>query len=216
MQLLKRDLWVPGDLKDRLAKYDPKTDLGRIIKDCFQYLPRYLAAELLERICSVVVMESELHVVVFRAPGSPLRRGRSLVEDYGRVSRKLVTTVGVNAIVDAWQNIVELEIYNYHGVGTGSTAEAVGDTALVTELTTQLNPDNVRATGALSEFAANVIQSLGTNLVDGTVTIQEHGLFSSATVAAGVLFDRSLTGGQALSSGDSIQTTYRGTFTSGG
>ena len=44
------------------------------------------------------------------------------------------TTVGAEYVVDAHQNIVELEIMNFHGIGTGSTAEAAADTDLVTDL----------------------------------------------------------------------------------
>jgi hypothetical protein len=128
-----------------------------------------------------------------------------------------VTTAGVGFIVDAFQNILELEIMKYHGIGTGGTAEAVGDTALVTELSTGYNPDNTRATGSLTEGAgANVFRTVGTNTVDSSPAITEHGIFSQAATGGGTLLDRSLFSAVNLVSGDSLQSTYDLTFTSGG
>lgn len=139
------------------------------------------------------------------------------VLDYGIVSTRVITTVGAGFIVDAFQNIVEVENMKFHGIGTNAAAEAAGDTALGAELTTQLNPDNTRATGTTTEGASgNIYRTVGTNVVDAGVTITEHGIFSSATVAAGVLLDRSVFGGIAMVSTDSLQTTYELTVATGG
>lgn len=135
--------------------------------------------------------------------------------DYGIVSTRVVTTVGVGFIVDAFQNIVELESMRYHGIGTTNTAEAVGDTALAAELSTVYNPDNTRATGTLGESSANVYRTVGTNVVDGSATIVEHGIFSQAATGGGVLLDRSIFGGIALVNGNSLQSTYDFTITAG-
>ena len=135
---------------------------------------------------------------------------------YGVASFRVVTTAGVNFIVDAFQDSVEMEIMRYHGIGSDNTAEAVGDTALNTEFTTELNPNSTRATGSLTEGgSANVYRTVGTNTVDSGVTVEEHGILSQAATGGGTLFDRSLTGSIALSNGDSIQSTYDGTFTAG-
>lgn len=204
-----RRAWVPEDLAHRLRQYKPRTELGRIIRDCFGHLPPEMAGELLEAITRVVVIESSLTVKVIRADGS--------VEDWGVVSNKVITDAGVGYLVDSWQNTLELEETRYHGAGSGTTAEAAGDTDLVTPFTTQINPDNTRATGTLTEGAsANIFQTVGTLTYDASVTQEEHGLFSNATVGSGVLWDRSLTGGQALNSGDSSQFTYDMTASSGG
>ncbi|MGE3176768.1 MAG: hypothetical protein AB7O32_04825, partial [Vicinamibacterales bacterium] len=96
-------------------------------------------------------------------------------------------------------------------------AEAVGDTALVTESTTILNPDSTRATGTLAEGAsANIFRSVGTVTFDGSGAITEHGLFSQAATGGGVLFDRSVFAAINVASGDSIQFTYDATLTAGG
>ncbi len=136
--------------------------------------------------------------------------------DMGLASLRVVTDNGVGFIVDAFQNLVELENMKYHGIGTGGTAEAAGNSALVTELTTQLNPDNTRATGTTTEAASNIYQTVATNTVDATVALTEHGIFSQAATGGGVLLDRSLFSAVNLVSGDSIQTDYRLTIASGG
>lgn len=137
--------------------------------------------------------------------------------DYGVLSRRVITTAGVGALVDAWQNLIELEILKYHGVGTGTTAEASGDTALVTESTTILNPDSTRATGSLTEGAsANIFRTVGTVSFDGAGAITEHGIFSQAATGGGTLWDRSVFSAINVVSGDSIQFTYDMTASAGG
>jgi hypothetical protein len=139
------------------------------------------------------------------------------VEPLGCVGRKVVTDTGVGFIVDAFQNLVELENLKFHGIGTGSTAEAAGDTALVTELTTEYT-GNVRATGTTTEQAANIYKTVATNTLDGTpgAALREHGIFDQAATGGGVLLDRTVYAAITLSSGDGLQTDYRLTLTSGG
>lgn len=137
------------------------------------------------------------------------------VHDLGLASLRVVTNNGVGYIVDAFQNLVELENMKYHGIGTGGTAEAASDAALVAEVTTGLNPDNTRATGTTTEAASNIYQTVATNNVDATVALTEHGIFSQAATGGGVLLDRSLYSAVNLVSGDSIQTDYRLTVVAG-
>jgi hypothetical protein len=148
---------------------------------------------------AMLCARSELRAIVTRANGE--------VEDLGVLSRRVITTAGVNFIVDAHQNLVELELMNFHAMGTGSVAEAVGDTALGTEVET-------RTTGTQSEPAANQYRTVGTITATATRAITEHGIFSASTV--GVLFDRSVFTVINLANGDSIQFTYTCTYTSGG
>lgn len=133
----------------------------------------------------------------------------------GLAGTKVVTDVGVAYIVDAFQNSVELENMKYAGLGTGTTAEAAADTALVTELTTEYT-GNVRATGTTTEGAtANIYRTVATNTLDGTpgAALREHGVFSASTV--GVLLDRTVYSAITLSSGDGLQSTYDLTLTAG-
>lgn len=137
--------------------------------------------------------------------------------DFGLASLRVVTTAGVNYLVDSFQNAVEPEAMKYHGTGTGVGVEAIADTALGAECTTALNPDNTRATGTTAEGAtANIYRTVGTNTYDAAAAITEHGIFSQAATGGGVLLDRSLFAAINVASGDSLQSTYDLTFTAGG
>jgi hypothetical protein len=144
-----------------------------------------------------------------------VKKANGISYDYGLVSCRMVTNVGVGFIVDAFQNIVELETMKYHGIGTGTNAEAQGDTALQTELSTQYNPNSTRATGTQTENGSNVYRSVGTNAVDASVAITEHGMFSDPTPGSGVLLDRSVFAAINLVSGNSLQSTWDMTLTAG-
>jgi hypothetical protein len=207
LQVITKDRWVPDAVRD----FRPKTDLGRYVKNCLVHLPGEMAAELIERITRTVVIESALFV-------AHLRDGLML-RDYGLVSQKVVTTAGAAFIAArmAGTSASNIANFNFHGIGTGGTAESSGDTALVTELTTQYNPDNTRATGTQSTpGSTNIYQTVGTNTVDSGVAITEHGIFSQAATGGGTLLDRSLFSVVNLANGDSLQTTYQFTITAGG
>lgn len=129
-------------------------------------------------------------------------------EDRGLISTKVVTTAGVGFIVDAFQNSVELETMKYHGVGTGNTAEASSDTALVTEVET-------RGTGTTTEGAsANIYRTVGTVSFANARAVVEHGIFSASS--GGVLLDRSVFSVINVGVGDAIEFTYELTLPAGG
>jgi hypothetical protein len=192
-EIMLRDRWVPEPIQLGLRTWSPKTDLGLAIRQSLTYLPADLAGEIIERMSSIVVMESSLSAIHWRYDAA---RGVQVPDDYGEISRHVITDTGVAFLVDAWQNILELEIMKYHGAGTGTTAEAVGNTALVTESTTALNPDSTRATGSLTEGATgNIFRTVGTLTFDATAAITEHGLFSQAATGGGTMWDRSMFSG---------------------
>jgi len=132
-----------------------------------------------------------------------------------RYMPNIVTTVGKGFLVDSWQNQVELETMKFHAVGTGSTGALVGDTALQTEVTTQLNPAGQRATGSLAEGAtSNIFRSIGTSIFGSAPPsgIVEWGLFNVVN-GAGVMWSRiAPMGAIAVVGGDSIQWTYECTI----
>ena len=215
LQIVSRDAWMPPELRHMLDHWSPQTHLGRFVRECvLAHLPPEVAAELIQRFASVVVAESQLHLVRHRWDE---RTGLRVDDVFGIVSRKVVTDVGVAFIVDAWQNIVELEIQKYHGLGTGTNAEAAGDTTLQTELTTEY-VGNTRATGTTTEGATgNIFRTVATITLDsGTPAVTEHGVFSAAS--SGTLFDRSKFSAINLvgANSDAITATYDATFTSGG
>jgi len=131
--------------------------------------------------------ESKLHIRLFWAALKAFAGVNDNITPVGRLDS------GVAYIVDAFQNTVELENMKYHGSGTGTTAEAQTQTALVTEVET-------RATGTTEEGAsANIYKTVGTVSYTGANAITEHGVFSAINVG----------------NGDSIQFTYELTFPAG-
>ena len=128
-------------------------------------------------------------------------------EELGLICTKVVTDAGVAYIVDSFQNLVELENMRYHASGTGVTAEAASQTALVTEVAT-------RQSGTLTEGAsANIFRTVGTITYAGAFAITEHGIFSAAS--AGTLLDRSVFAAINVVASDAIQFTYELTMPSG-
>lgn len=208
---INRTLSLSGTLHARHRRCAKAPLSWRVRNFLAHRVPDYprLGAAILARALGVPVAISVLRAKVRTASGEWI--------DYGILSTRVVTTAGVNFLVDAWQNLVELENMKYHGVGTGTTAEAAADTALVTESTTVLNPDSTRATGSTVEGAsANIFRSVGTVTFDGSAAITEHGLFSQAATGGGTLWDRSVFSAINVVSSDSIQFTYEVTFSAGG
>jgi hypothetical protein len=127
--------------------------------------------------------------------------------DLGVLCRRVITDTGVQFLAGCFTNSNEAEVLNYHGSGTGGTAEAASQTALVTEVET-------RATGTQSNPTSNQYRSVGTASYTATRSITEHGLFSASTT--GTMFDRSLFTSIGVSNGDSIQFTHTTSLPSGG
>lgn len=134
----------------------------------------------------------------------------------GLASLRVITTAGVNYLAACFDNTNEPELFKFHGFGTGTTAEAIGDTALVTELTTEYAVDSTRPTGSQAH-STNTYTTIATLSPDsgGTLAITEHGIFSAN--AAGTLLDRSKFSAVNLAAGsDSLQATYVLTLAAGG
>lgn len=138
--------------------------------------------------------------------------------DLGLVSCRVVTDAGVAFLVDALQGLVEPEAMRYHGLGTGTTAEAVTQTTLVTELTTAYSTASTRPTGTLGEKTGDskTFETTATITVSAAVAATEHGIFSQAAVPGGTLLDRSVFAVVNLGTGESLQATYQLTLPSGG
>ena len=211
-----RDGWVPEPPRDRMRAWTPKTAISwavvNFMRDLHRNgtpLPADGVRDILEALWRSVIIESELALVVIRGD-----TGR--IEDYGVVGNRVVTTAGVNYIAaDFNDGASDISAFDFHGLGTGTTAEAVGDTALVTELTTEYT-GNVRATGTPSNPSANIYRTVGTNTLDsGTPAVTEHGVFSASS--AGTLLDRTVFSAINLvgANGDSLQSTYSLTLTAG-
>lgn len=204
---------ISGAIKTRLMRC-PKAPLSWRLKNMLRwnFIKGYLAiqaAKFFSALTEIPTITSELQIRVRKASGEWI--------DYGVVCYRVVTDAGVAFLVDDWDgSVTDISNMNYHGVGTGTTAEAAGDTALVTESTTALNPDNTRATGTRTQPAANQLRSVGTLTFDASAAITEHGILSQAATGGGVLWDRSVFSAINVASGDSIQATYTCTINSGG
>lgn len=128
-------------------------------------------------------------------------------EDLGLISTKVVTDAGVNAIVQGFLAAFTIANFNFHASGTGTTAEAASQTALVTEVAT-------RSSGAQTVGASNnIYRTVATITYGASLAITEHGIFSASSV--GTLLDRSVFAAINVISGDSIQFTYELTLPSG-
>lgn len=199
-----RDL---GELRYR------KAPLGWRVRNFFtnrlREVPSLAVSRLLGRVTGLVRIESRLSLRLVSADGR--------ITDFGTVSRRVVTTVGAGFIVDAFQNLVELENMKYHGFGTGTNAESSGDTALQTELTTEYATNNTRPTGTTTEGAsANIYRTVATLSPDANVAITEHGVFDQAANSGGTLLDRSkFSVINLVGSVDSLQATYELTIVAG-
>lgn len=136
-----------------------------------------------------------------------IRRADGTVVDLGTLGRHLVTTAGKQFLASAFDNTVEPEILKYHGFGTGTTAAAIGDTALQTELTTEYATNSTRPTGSQAHSGATYT-TVGTLAPDaaGPTAITEWGLFSAD--ASGTLWDRQVFSAVNLTSADTLAVTY--------
>lgn len=213
--ILIRDSWLHGEAERIVRDFRPRSDFGKFVASLSHLLPAHQWAELVERVSRIVVIESQLELIHHRWDDL---HGGFVLDDYGIVGRKSVTDAGVAAIVDAFDAGVgfTLNTFNYHALGTGTTAESAAQTALVTELTTEYT-GNTRTAGTQSQPSANIYKSQATSTLDsGTPVLREHGLMSAASV--GTLFDRTLFAAVTVDGtiGESITTPYSATFTSGG
>lgn len=229
------------DLRERLAAFSPRTNLGRLIREIAAYAPAGrldVVEELLDEYASHVYMLDTLGMKVLRAQGfgdphclhshvydTPttarciLCGERYRVENLGIVSQKVVTDLGVKNIVDVWNSGgTALNLTKYTSLGTGTNAEAAGDTGLQTELTTEYTVNSTRPTGVISQPSNNIARVVGTITLDsGTPAVTECGLHWAAS-GASTLFDRFKFSAINLvgANGDGIQATISITFTSGG
>ena len=144
----------------------------------------------------LAIGKAELSAVVYRADGR--------VEKLGTISKKKVTGAFVTDIVaNMVTDTTVFGDYKYHDCGTGTTAEANTQTALVTAF------GGARVAGtqvAGGTAAAPTYTSVATISFTSTLAITEHGVFNAST--AGTLLDRSVFTAVNVVNGDSIQFTY--------
>lgn len=126
---------------------------------------------------------------------------RGFSEALGWLCGAKVTDAFVSEEVDELVSTTGTEFadFDFHEVGTSSTAENNDHTAL------QTTSGIARATGTPTD-ADPIYRNVGTVTADATETWEEHGIFNNSSGAA--MMDRNLTGGQSVVSSDQVQYTY--------
>lgn len=121
----------------------------------------------------------------------------------------LVTTAGVTLLAADWMNATAtLKLANYHDSGTGTTAAAIGDTAL------QTGTGNARVAGTQSNPSAGIYKTVATLSYTATAAITEWGLFTATTSVT--LWDHKIFAAINVVNTDQIQFSYSLTCTAGG
>lgn len=134
-----------------------------------------------------------------------------LTDEYGnlkaeRRGKNVITTAGLEWLADHLHKAVTAasNTMMYIAIGTSDTAEAVGQTALVSEL--------ARVTGTAS-YSSGAIYSVIATFAAATATagaIVEYGLFNSS--AAGTMFSRDTENVINKGASDSLTVTTEITF----
>lgn len=139
-----------------------------------------------------------------------LLHGDGSITEYGLIGTRVVTTAFVTALATYMYDGsgTAPTAYDYHACGTGTNAEANGDTAL------QTDSGVARVSGTASNPSAGLYRSVGTMSFTSTLAITEHGLLSASS--SGTLLDRTVFSAINVVSGDSIQFTYTLTISAGG
>lgn len=116
-----------------------------------------------------------------------------------------LTTEGREWVIDKVQNVAPLSnaMMTAIGWGTGSTAEAVGDSALATEAS------EARVTGVLSQPTSTTDRLVGTLTAAAGKTITEVGRFNTTTKAdaSEIIQQRHVFTGLVLLANDRIEFT---------
>lgn len=118
-----------------------------------------------------------------------------------RTFHNLIVTAGKNTLLDADVGDAKtIRTYSYVGMGTGTTAAVIGNTALETEVGT-------RVAGTLSNPAATtlrIVASFGPGV--GTGAITEAGLFDASS--GGVMLARQVFAAYNKAAGDTLVFTW--------
>jgi len=165
-------------------------DISRIIRRKVRRLSRWEISGL-------------LYVKVFDPDGG-------LVEDKGLVSDRVITDDFAEYYIDCLQGTeTGIADFKYHDSGTGITAEAETDSALV------IPTGIARVTGSQIEGAnAKTYRTLAIITYDGAYDITEWGLFNAAS--AGTMMDRAVITSIPVVLNYQLQFTYDHVAVSGG
>lgn len=129
--------------------------------------------------------------------------------DYGWIGYRSVTELGAGALMEEWNTGPNtMKNFKYMAVGTSSTAENAGHTALLAEVESRV------LCAKYSMGAGNVIDIVGQQTYTGSFALREHGVFNAATL--GILFDRTMFSTVNVAPSTVIEWTYEITAATGG
>jgi len=140
-----------------------------------------------------------------------MRKKDGSIEDLGLVSCKSVSLAFCKHLADAMTaSGLSLDDFDQHKMGSGSTAAATGDTALVAA------QSGAQAAGVAGTHGATsiVYRTVGTVTATYDSAVREHGVFSLST--GGILLDRSTVPVISVATDDVITWTYDLTCVTGG
>lgn len=200
-------------LRDYVRAFSPSRKLDEVVNE---YRIRNLAnvqrgfrRVALARRLGIPTLYGQLWLKVARANGTE--------EDLGLVSLQVVTSAGVNYLAaDMAAGASDINLFKFHGFGSGTNAESSSDTALQTEFTTEYATDSTRPTGS-QNASTNTYTTVATFSPDANAAVTEHGILTQAATGGGTLWDRSkFSVVNLVGSADSLQATYVATFAAGG
>lgn len=122
--------------------------------------------------------------------------------------KNLVPSAGKAAIASRINGAGSEAAATYLAVGTGTTAAAVGDTALQSEVSTNgLARANATASRVTTTVTNDTAQLQYTWTASGSVAVTEAGIFNAASV--GTLFARQVFSAINVVANDTLQLTYK-------
>jgi hypothetical protein len=205
-----------GDVTFKVVNRNEQAPLSWKVKNTLR--PAYINGWIGKQVATVATKFLPITAITSELEIRKLDYERGMWIDYGVVGRKVVTTMAAELICDGFQGVsAVMSDFRYHALGTESTAEAVGDTALASEFSTAYLNDGSRAEGTQTEQAASpqVYETVATNTVDAASGAVEHGILNQEGTG-GSLLDRTVFTVINLGASDAIQSTYRLTVQAGG
>ena len=124
------------------------------------------------------------------------------------VITNIVTDVGKAAVASRINGAGSEAAFTYLAVGTGVTAEGVGDTALQTEITDSgLARAAATASRVTTDTTNDTAQLTNTFTVTGSKAVTESGILNASS--SGVLLARKVFSAINVVNGDSLQITWK-------
>ena len=163
----------------------------------------------------IMNMHTELSAIVFDDKGVKQWEG-VLARD------KVITANFADALVSAMINSTDADIHSfkYHDSGTGTDAESVTDTDLlsIASETARVSGTQVTATDTASGKSYSSVATVTYTTTSTGLVVSEHGLFcsTSSTDARDKIADRTVFAGITIQNGWQIQFTFKITYVPGG